>query len=829
VALRVWVDTRGPAVHPATPHLLEHLLIDSRGAPHEDGVLRSLERLGGELNGAVCRYDVTFALVLPLGRLAEGIACAADVLSPRFSREETLRELEVLERERVGTDDRLGALERAQGAVLRRLWAMPPPEAGTRTDLPPDHESLLRYHATRFTGSRTIVAVAGAVDRGQVVRLCEEHFGSLPAGAPPAPAVVPPPLAPLEVLAGSPGGDCGLAVGFRVGDTSPAMEAALTALSLTASTTRDDELRTLLTGGARAADAQPFAVLESPPFPVGYTYASDPRDLPSVLAACLEGVEHQREIAPPLSLIEHVRWLVALEHAQESDTVQTRARRLAMFELIKGGTENVVDVARALAALSPDAVRDAAARAFVPENRTVLAVVPPEHVAAVRRALSPLVRKKPLARRTRAAPPESGPRTRALGSGIRLVAERDPSTSLAAVRVGFRNSGGAYEGRGARGAAAILATTFSVAEGPAPHGGALSVNANEEAIRFEIRCVSDVVDEWIERVAAHLSAPPAELVEQAISLSVARRRAALADPESLSLDLVARAQLGARYHRAPGSETVQDLRALHPGAVLRHFERRVTLDRLYVAAAGGADPDVVTAAVERLGGQLAIRRTGPAVLRSAPPPPKGPVVTSADREVRQTYLALSYRACPAASPDRAALLILDAALAWYGGRIFRSLREGQSLLYDLITAESFGRSSGTYGLTFSCDPSAAEPALAEMARILGEVVRHGLQPDEVERCRAACLGTESTRRADSEARADSYAMELECDLDLAHHRAMQRRLERVTPSEIHRVARRVLDPQNAALAIVGPDASRRAAALARTLFGRAARRAAARP
>jgi len=172
---------------------------------------------------------------------------------------------------------------------------------------------------------------------------------------------------------------------------------------------------------------------------------------------------------------------------------------------------------------------------------------------------------------------------------------------------------------------------------------------------------------------------------------------------------------------------------LKPEQVARYAARALTVDRLGFAAAGCDDDTALGDALERVLARTGLPATGPAPAAREVGAASGPAVWSADLEGPELTAAVSWRGVAPGDPGRPALAILDCALTWYGGRIFRALREERPLLYSLQTSERWLRGAGTYGMLLSCDPAEAAEALAEIGRIVGDVRRRGLDGDEIDR------------------------------------------------------------------------------------------------
>ncbi len=146
------------------------------------------------LNATTSNEATTYFVELPANRLEGWFALEADRwLDPVFREFHTERDV-VMEERRLRVDTSPGGL--LYEAHLAAAWDDHPyrqPVIGTMADLRRLTRAEVRAYRERYYGARNaVVAIVGAVEPEEALRLAERWFGPVPAGDPP-PALTPPP------------------------------------------------------------------------------------------------------------------------------------------------------------------------------------------------------------------------------------------------------------------------------------------------------------------------------------------------------------------------------------------------------------------------------------------------------------------------------------------------------------------------------------------------------------------------------------------------------------------------------------------------------------
>ncbi len=227
------------------------------------------------------------------------------------------------------------------------------------------------------------------------------------------------------------------------------------------------------------------------------------------------------------------------------------------------------------------------------------------------------------------------------------------------------------------------------------------------------------------------------------------------------------------------------------------------------AFAGRIEPDVWIEKTRRQTAALTCRtapRSRAFGARSAP----RPAVVCVDRKTEQSHLALGFRTFGRHDPRRYALQLLNIILGEsMNSRLFQTIRERHGLVYAIGSGVQFFHETGELVISAGADP-ARIPTV--MRLVIQEIKRLRLKPVRASELRRACdyaagqilLSLEST--SGQMMWAAGSVLHLNTVISPEH---VIERFRSVTTRDVQQVAGQLLQENNAAVALVGPDASTR--------------------
>ena len=157
------------------------------------------------------------------------------------------------------------------------------------------------------------------------------------------------------------------------------------------------------------------------------------------------------------------------------------------------------------------------------------------------------------------------------------------------------------------------------------------------------------------------------------------------------------------------------------------------------------------------------------------------------------------------SPDRHALSFLSVILGeGMSSRLFLELREKRGIVYDVASYSSHFLDTGSFNVYTGVDPKNATEAIKAIISELQRINVEGPTSEELHKARELSKGRLALRMEDTRAVSGWIGAQ---ELLMGHVRTVDDALaemEAVTLEDLQRVARDVIDPSKAYLAVVGP-------------------------
>jgi predicted Zn-dependent peptidase len=283
------------------------------------------------------------------------------------------------------------------------------------------------------------------------------------------------------------------------------------------------------------------------------------------------------------------------------------------------------------------------------------------------------------------------------------------------------------------------------------------------------------------------------------------------DPDNLSKRLAfGRHPLGFKIAGTPGI-----VRRLTEREVRAHHARFYTGANLVLAVAGPVRPgEVTTLAAEHLG---ALPRGRRSVDVPPPPWPGGPTLEVVGHDDAQAEFSLSFPCPPERHPDYPIHLcirrILDDGLS---SRLPFEIVERRGLAYALHAGIDAFADAGMTVVDGACAPAKLSRVLEEVLRVLGNLASRTVPEEELARVQRRHRMTLAFS-LDSAAELAGWYGSGEVLSSPEGFEERCRRVERVTPADVLRVARETFRRRNALAVVVGPAGRRERTAIERLL------------
>jgi predicted Zn-dependent peptidase len=261
--------------------------------------------------------------------------------------------------------------------------------------------------------------------------------------------------------------------------------------------------------------------------------------------------------------------------------------------------------------------------------------------------------------------------------------------------------------------------------------------------------------------------------------------------------------------------TAATVRAIGEADVRAHHARHYTGVNLVLAVAGPVRPALVRALAEE---HLSALPRGRRSVDVPPPPwPDGPRLEAVAHEDAQAEFSLSFPCPPERHPDYPVHLcvrrILDDGLS---SRLPFEIVERRGLAYSLHAGIDTFSDAGMTVVDGACAPAKLPRVMEEILRVLGELAARSVAEEELLRVQRRHRMTLAFS-LDSAAELAGWYGSGEVVSAPEGFEERCRRVERVTPTDVLRVARQTFRRRNAIAVVVGPARRRERAAVEKLL------------
>jgi predicted Zn-dependent peptidase len=248
--------------------------------------------------------------------------------------------------------------------------------------------------------------------------------------------------------------------------------------------------------------------------------------------------------------------------------------------------------------------------------------------------------------------------------------------------------------------------------------------------------------------------------------------------------------------------TPQSIAGISRDTTIGYLHEQYVPNNVVVAVAGNVTHAEVVQAIDRALGDW--QRGSPAAWLPAQSP-NGLRCNVHYKATEQAHLSLAVHGLPVNSPDRHALSFLSVILGeGMSSRLFIELREKRGLVYDISTYTAHFLDAGAFNVYTAVDPKNAVEALKVVIAELERLRDRGPTGEELTKARELSKGRLLLRMEDTRSVSGWIGGQ---ELLLGHVRTVEdavAEMEAVTLEDLQRLARELLDPRRAYLAVVGP-------------------------
>jgi predicted Zn-dependent peptidase len=403
-----------------------------------------------------------------------------------------------------------------------------------------------------------------------------------------------------------------------------------------------------------------------------------------------------------------------------------------------------------------------------------------------------------------------------LSDGLRIVTTPVANSESVSVNV-FVGAGSRGEDERTKGVAHFLEhmvfkgterrpTAIDVAEAIEGAGGVLNAYTSKELTCYWNHVPFDKLETAIDVVADMLHnsvLDPAE-IERERSVVQQEIRRTRDQPGAWVSELLGQAMYGDHPMGWSTAGTEETVSALQQDDFKDWLRTWYSAPNIVVSVAGRTTHDEVMRLAERYFQNGRSWKAPPMPALNGRIPARRAIADS--RPISQANLAIGLPALSRSDPDRYALMVLNSLLGrGMSSRLFKEVRERRGLAYSVGSSVSRHSDTGMLGISAGVSPEKLAEAVRVIMDELDKLVQAPVGADELEKARDYTVG--------------SFRLSLESTISLGQRagealltlgeiepvESVVEKLQAVTAEDITRVARRVLQRERAAIAVVGPE------------------------
>lgn len=401
-----------------------------------------------------------------------------------------------------------------------------------------------------------------------------------------------------------------------------------------------------------------------------------------------------------------------------------------------------------------------------------------------------------------------------LANGLRLVIVEDKRLPLVSLRLAFR-TGKAYDPAPMPGLTDMMAhlltegtdsrTSRQIADEVARLGATLVAGANADYTTVGASALSAFNDEILELLADVTLRP--SFPENELELSKQNTKQALihkrADPAFLANERISEVMFGAHPY-AIISPTPESIDAMTRDALAEFHQKSFVPNNAVLLVVGDVEREQLTRRAEELFGKWESGRTLQENF-SQPPARRSREVYLVDRAgSAQSNIVIANQGITRTSPDYFPVLLMHTVLgANASSRLFMNLREEKGYTYGAYTSLDARRDAGTFRASAEVRAPVTGASLKEFFYEMNRIRDEAVSEKELNDAKNYLTGVFPLRIETQEGLIDQLTQIKMYGLPENYLESYRERVSRVTAEEIQEAARKYVQPDVAAIVVVG--------------------------
>jgi zinc protease len=823
VALQIWVKIGSgdeKEEEAGICHFIEHMLFKGTEKRKAGEIGKEIESLGGSIN-AYTSYDETVYDITIASRYAEiGIDVLADaMLHSTFDPVELEREREVvLEEVRMRKDDPSSILSDQTMATLYQHHPYRRPIIGyEKTIRSMTRDQMISFFKRWYVPNHMVFIGVGDFDPLEIEKKVRAAFGEFKSssGNLPLRKKEPEPVAFRSSISYGDFKDMYLKIAIPTTAAKDEDTQAVNAISRIlggGEASRLVQKVKLEKGLVHSIWASSYTLKDPGPFIIGAILP--PENVEKVIEAIGEEISRLGREGVTSEELQRLKVNVESHLIYSREIVQWRAGRLGYYEALFDDIQFEKEDTRKISLLQSEDIQRIVKKYFKTSRWVVNLLVPSEKTKEAKDLPLKKIVEKANLNESIAREKRSPIFRTVLDNGIRLVVKENRSIPTVSIQVAFLG-GVRFEEETQNGVNHFMAdmitrgtnkqTNLQIAKKVERMAGSLSGFSGYNSFGLSFEFLSQHFDEAFALLTEIIKEPAfdPEEMEKRRRLIIASIKRQEDYPGRFVFELFRKVLYEKHPYRMDTLGTLESVQRLTQKDLKEYYRRIVVPENMVFTFVGDVDTQQVIAAVKGGLGDLKKGNFAPPALPQELPLQKIKRI-EVTKKKEQAYFVLGFLGTTFHHRDRYAMEVLDAALSGMGGRLFRLLRDEESLAYHLAFMASPSLDKGFIGVYMGTHPDKLEKAIKRVLEELKKLKEEGLTEDEVERAKKYLIGNFEIGLQGNYAQAYEISFAELYGFGYDHLKNYPREIEKVSREEVQMVAQTYINLEAYAIAIIRP-------------------------
>jgi zinc protease len=822
VALQIWVkigsaDERDEEA--GMCHFIEHMLFKGTEKRKVREAAREIESLGGTIN-AYTSYDQTVYHITLASRYAEtGLDILSDAIQhSTFDPLELEREREViLEEIRMGEDAPSRRLFKQTMAILYRQHPYRRPVIGyEKTIRSIQRDKMVSFFKKWYAPNHMVLIAVGDFNTDEMEGKVRSTFKEFKPSPERFPNRIPEPKQGETQAMTSHGNfketylQIALPISSARDEDTPALD-ALSHLLGGGEPSRLVQKIKLEKGLVHSIYASSYTPKEPGLFIIGATLTAE--NMEKTIEAILEEVIRLKTEGVTAEELHRVKVNIESDLIYGRQTVQGQAGKIGFYEVAAGDVQFEKEYMRRVALLQNEDIQKVLTKYFKGHQLSISILAPDEKTEFFKNlSLKSIVEKGGLDGTS--VEKKSSIFKSVLDNGIRLIVKENPFLPIVTIQVSFLG-GVRFEEEPQNGINHFMAvmvtkgtrnqSSLEIAKKVERMAGSLNGFSGYNSFGLTFTFLSEHFEEAFHLLTEVIRQPSFDKEEME-----RRRRLILASIQQqedelarLVFKLFRKTLYEKHPYRMDTLGTLDSIQRLTQKDLKEYYQRLVIPENMVLTVVGDVDQKQVVLAVKKgLGDFKREPLLTPSISQEPPLQKKRQAEMVKVKE--QAHFVLGFLGVSFHHPDSYALTVLGAALSGQGGRLFRELRDKESLAYALDFMAQPNLDPGFIGVYMGTHPNKLETAIEAVLRELKKVRDEGLTEGEVDRAKKYLIGNFEIGLQTNGVQANQMSLDELYGLGFDHYQKYPQEIQKVTQEDVNRVAKKYFNLETYAIAIIRP-------------------------